>query len=138
MKAIVRNAATALLVLAAGMALAQAPKSSGNEGLVAVKAKQVDQAWLLPGADFRPYRKVLLKRAEVAFQKNWARDMSESTGSRVGPRVTDADAMKIIEVARTGLLATYRSVIWLLASGPRCGSDPEWRASASERRMACA
>lgn len=110
MKAMFRIAAAALLVLAVGAVQAQAPKSPASDGLVAVKAKQVDQAWLLPGADFRPYRKVLLKRAEVAFQKNWARDMSQSTGSRVGPRVTDEDAMKIIEVARTGF-----DEIWAVA-----------------------
>ena len=102
MKAKIRNVAAALLVLAVGAAQAQAPQSPGNEGLVAVKAKNVDQAWLLPGADFRLYKKVLLKRAEVAFQKNWARDMSQSTGTRLGPRVSDEDAMKIVEVARTG------------------------------------
>ena len=101
-------AAAALACLAASIALAQAPREA--EGLVAVKAKNVDKAWLLPGADFRPYKKVLLKRAEVAFQKNWARDMSQGTGSRVGPRVSDEDAMKIIEVARTGF-----DEIWAVA-----------------------
>jgi hypothetical protein len=95
-----RTVATTMLLFAAAAAQAQTPP--GNEGLVAVKAKNVDQAWLLPGADFRLYKKVLLKRAEVAFQKNWARDMSQSTGTRLGPRVSDEDAMKIVEVARTG------------------------------------
>jgi len=102
MQTMMRMAAAALLVLAAAAAQAQAPKAVANDGLVAVKSKNVDQAWLLPGADFRPYKKVLLKRAEVAFQKNWARDMSQTTGSRTTPKVSDAEAMKIIEVARTG------------------------------------
>lgn len=110
MKAMIRNVAAALLILAVGVAQAQAPKVSASDGLVAVNAKQVGQAWLLPGADFRPYKKVLLKRAEVAFQKNWARDMSQSTGSRLGQRVTDEDAMKIIEAARTGF-----DEIWAVA-----------------------
>ncbi|MCM2329070.1 MAG: DUF3313 domain-containing protein [Lysobacter sp.] len=108
MKSPASIAAAALACLAASLALAQAPRDT--EGLVAVKAKNVDEAWLLPGADFRPYRKVLLKRAEVAFQKNWVRDMSQSTGSRVGPRVSDEEAMNIVETARTGF-----DEIWAVA-----------------------
>ena len=113
-------AAAALACLAATIALAQAPRET--EGLVAVKAKNVDKAWLLPGADFRLYKKVLLKRAEVAFQKNWARDMSSSTGSRVAPRVSDEDAMKIVEVARTGFdeiwVAAFKKVGYEVVSAP--------------------
>jgi hypothetical protein len=120
MKRYASIAAATLACLAATVALAQAPRDT--EGLVAVKAKNVDQAWLLPGADFRLYRKVLLKRAEVAFQKDWARDMSSSTGSRVGPRVSDEDAMKIVEVARTGFdeiwVAAFKKVGYEVVSAP--------------------
>ncbi len=94
----VRIAAAAAACLAAAFALAQAPEA---EGLVPVKAKNVDKAWLLPGADFRPYRKVLLKRAEVAFQKGWLRDMNSDTISKVN-KVTEADALKIVDAARSG------------------------------------
>jgi hypothetical protein len=102
----VRIASAALACLAACLALAQAPAASDAEGLVAVKAKKVDKAWLLPGADFRPYKKVLLKRAEVAFQKGWLRDMNSNTISKVN-KVTEADAMKIVEAARSGFDAIW-------------------------------
>ncbi len=98
--------AAAIACLCASLALAQAPAAPEAEGLVAVKAKNVDKAWLLPGADFRPYKKVLLKRAEVAFQKGWLRDMNSNTISKVN-KVTEADAMKIVEAARAGVDAVW-------------------------------
>lgn len=94
-------AAAAIACLCASLALAQAPAPQEAEGLVAVKARNVDKAWLLPGADFRPYKKVLLKRAEVAFQKGWLRDMNSNTISKVN-KVTEADALKIVDAARSG------------------------------------
>ena len=44
----------------------------------------------------------------------------------------------LIEGARTGLPFSYCRLTWLLASGPSCGLAPEWRASASDFRMAWA
>jgi hypothetical protein len=75
-----------------------------EEGLVAVKSPKVDKVWLLPGADFRPYRKVLLKNAEVAFQKNWLRSVNDTGTPRLSSagRVTEADALRILDAARSG------------------------------------
>jgi hypothetical protein len=96
-----RIAATALVCVAGAMAHAQSTSASDNEGLVLVKSKMLDKAWLLPGADFRPYRKVLLKEAEVAFQKNWLRNIN-SNRELGATKVTEADAAKIVQEARTG------------------------------------
>ncbi len=67
-------------------------------GLVQVKARSVDSAYLLPGTDFRPYTKVLIDPAEVAFRKDWKREMN----SRPGQHIDDADANAIMEAARSG------------------------------------
>jgi len=107
MNILTRIAATALVCLAGAMAHAQSTAVSDNEGLVLVKSKMLDKAWLLPGADFRPYKKVLLKEAEVAFQKNWVRDMNANRATLTGPKVTDADALKIVQEARTGFNETW-------------------------------
>ncbi len=90
-----------LMGFAGAVALAQAPATTRVDGLVLVKSRQVDKAWLMPGADFRPYRKVLLRKAEVAFQRNWLRDVNSNSISRIA-RVTPADAMRIVDEARTG------------------------------------
>ena len=96
-----RITAAAIMGLAGAVAFAQAPAASADEGLVPVKSRNLDKVWLLPGADFRPYRKVLLAKAEVAFQQRWLRDMNSD---RLGltTRVTEADALKIVEAARAG------------------------------------
>ena len=71
------------------------------DGLSRVKAKRMDDVYLLPGADFRAYTKVMLDPTEVAFKKNWQRDYNDQTLD-LSERITDADARKILEAARTG------------------------------------
>jgi len=105
MKTLTRCAAAAFLGLALFSASAQQPREDVTaEGLVAVKSPKVERVWLLPGADFRPYKKVLLKNAEVAFQKNWLRNVNDTGTPRLSSagRVTEADALKILDAARAG------------------------------------
>jgi hypothetical protein len=42
------------------------------DGLVEVKPKRMDAAYLLPGADFRSYTKVMIDPSEVAFREKLA------------------------------------------------------------------
>lgn len=88
-------------VLALGMAVpalaAEAPASS-PDGLVEVNSRRMDAAFLFPGADFRPYKKVMLDAPEVSFRPNWVRDMNRS---RSAGRVTDADAARILASVST-------------------------------------
>lgn len=105
MKRLIRLAAAAFFGLAATAASAQPARMDVTpEGLVAVKARKVEGAWLLPGSDFRPYKKVLLKNAEVAFQKNWLRNVNDTGTPKLSSagRVTEADALRILDAARSG------------------------------------
>ena len=81
----------AALLIGAMPATAQTPESWA--GLVEVRARQLDAAYLLPGADFRPYTKVMLDEPQVAFRNNWQRNMNSG---RAGARVTDAQAAEIL------------------------------------------
>jgi hypothetical protein len=96
-----RAAAATFFCLSSALAVAQAP-AAVDEGLVAVRAKKVERAWLLPGADFRPFTKVLLRKAEVSFQRNWLRDVNSNSIHRTADRVTQEDALRIIDAARAG------------------------------------
>lgn len=80
---------------------AEAKPPSTWDGLVLVKSKRMDLVYLLPGADFRGYSKVMLDPVEVAFQKNWRRDYNTS---RVGvsDRVAERELQEVIEEARKG------------------------------------
>jgi hypothetical protein len=86
--------------LVATAAFSQVPNGEAD-ALVKIKAKNVDQAFLLPGTDFKQYKKVIIAPSEVAFQKNWLRDMNDRSMS-LSRRVSDKDAQQIIEAARSG------------------------------------
>lgn len=101
-----RRSFTVLAAVAAVSAAAAAPSQAAKppaswDGLTRVKAKKLDSVYLLPGADFRGYTKVQLDPTEVAFRKNWLRDINDQTISLSG-RLSNADAQKIADQARTG------------------------------------
>jgi Protein of unknown function (DUF3313) len=94
--------AIAFLLSTIGAVSALAQTTGGEaDALVKIKAKKVDQAYLLPGADFSAYKKVIIAPSEVAFQKNWLRDMKNQAMS-LSYRISDKDAQKILEAARSG------------------------------------
>jgi len=98
MKAL-RWLAAALLFTSAGAAFA-ADTPESWDGLVEVKPKRMDAAFLLPGADFRPYTKVMIDPTQVAFQKDWLRRMNDNRD--LSRHVSQQDAEKILAAARTG------------------------------------
>jgi len=91
-------AAVALIMMAAAAAADEAPESW--DGLVQVKPKRMDAAYLLPGADFRPYTKLMIDPTQVAFNKDWMKSINDDTRD-MSRKVTDADAAKILEAARS-------------------------------------
>lgn len=100
------NHLVAALALASVAALAaplvySAPAPATWDHLVKVKAKQFDQVYLLPGADFRGYTKVLMDPVQVAFRKDWQRNLNNSASS-LSRRITNDDAAKIAERTRSG------------------------------------
>ena len=87
----------AALCLMASAAIAQ---DSGNwDGLVEVKPKRLDAAFLLPGADFRPYTKLMMDPVEVAFQKDWAQDYNRDAAT-LSQRLDQEDIERIAQAAR--------------------------------------
>lgn len=94
----IRLLAAALLLTAFGTALAgEAPESW--DGLIEVKAKRMDAAYLLPGADFRAYTKLKIDPTQVAFRKDWIR--SQNDRRDLTRRVTQEDADRILGAARS-------------------------------------
>ena len=91
----------AVLVLAATPAAFAASVPTSWDHLVKVKSKQFDQVYLLPGADFRSYTKVLIDPVQVAFRKDWQRNLNNSA-SDVSRRISNDDAARIIERTRVG------------------------------------
>lgn len=74
------------------------------EGFTEVDAKRVDRAWVLPGAEFASYTKVMIDPAQVAFRKNWVRDVNRTGG---GTRINQKDAEEIAAAGREGFDAIF-------------------------------
>lgn len=91
-----RIAALALLAVSCAAHAADTPSSW--DGLVQVKPKRMDAAYLLPGADFRAYTRLMVDPTEVAFQKDWLKRINQDR--RTSDRVDDEQAQKILAAAR--------------------------------------
>jgi hypothetical protein len=94
--------ACALLLCATAIPAIAKDESGGTwDGLIEVKPKRLDAAYLKPGADFRPYTKLMIDPVEVAFRKDWMKDVNDSRVGLSG-RITQEDAEKIAAAAREG------------------------------------
>jgi hypothetical protein len=69
------------------------------DGLVEVKPKRMGAAYVLPGADFRAYTKVIIDPTEAAFRKDWLEDANRS--STTTRKITEEDAAEILAAARS-------------------------------------
>jgi hypothetical protein len=66
-----------------------------------VPSKRFSLAYLLPGADFSGYHKVMLDQTEVAFHKDWLKDYN-NTKIGLSSRITPAEAEHSLDRFRTG------------------------------------
>jgi hypothetical protein len=96
---VTRLIAAALIVGIGSNANAAGDRPPTWDGLVEVKPEKLQVAYLLPGADFRPYTKIMIDRTEVAFRKDWVKDINDTRGA--ARRVTDADVADVVAAART-------------------------------------
>jgi len=92
----IRSGLCALLCLFTFAATAQ--DSGSWDGLVEVKPKRLDAAYLMPGADFRPYTKMMIDPAEVAFHRDWMKRYNQT--ATPSNRLTQEDAERIAAEAR--------------------------------------
>jgi hypothetical protein len=104
-KIVICTAALALAT-AAPFAPLSAKAPDNIEGLYKVPSKRFDLVYLLPAADFRPYTKVMFDTPEVAFKKNWQRDYNSDVPG-TGGRISDQDAQKILNAARSGITDVF-------------------------------
>ncbi|HWF77571.1 MAG TPA: DUF3313 family protein [Caulobacteraceae bacterium] len=88
-------ALTALALGGATAAVAAGPPAEWD-GLTRVRSSKLRYVYLLPGADFRPYTKVMLDPTEIAFRRNWQRDFNSRTIRGLSGRITDADIEQMV------------------------------------------
>jgi len=88
----------------ASLASGQTPESP--DGLVKVTPRRMELAWLRPGADFRPYTKVIIDQTQVAFLPNWLKDYNFNAD--LGSRISQAQANQIMAAAQTNFDEIFR------------------------------
>jgi Protein of unknown function (DUF3313) len=112
MKSILVAGLAALVWLAAPLANADDEPKGTWDGLVEVKPKRIDAGFLLPGADFRPYKKIMMDPVEVAFKKDWMKDYNRDAAT-LSQRLTQEDLDNIAKAARENFeevfTETYRN-----------------------------
>ncbi len=110
--------AAALFVLAPSPLPAKPP--ANWDGLAKVPAKNVDYLYLRPGADFRQYKAIILEPTQVAFKKNWQRDMNRSRSGL--SKVSDSKLRKAIdelqEKARSAFERRFRDAGFQIVTTP--------------------
>jgi hypothetical protein len=90
------SAACALLLIAASPGIPSPARAQNTwDNLVQTPSRRFNQVFLAPGADFRPYTKVMLDPTEVAFQRNFVRNFN-SSGRGLSRRISDADAERML------------------------------------------
>jgi len=109
----------ALLVLGA-ISSARAQEASWD-GLRRVASKRLQYVYLLPGADFRQYRKVTIDPPQVAFRKDWAQDVNR--GERDPSRmITQSDVQRIQKALSEGfeqaLSTDFTKAGWQVVKAP--------------------
>ena len=99
--------ATSVLALFASVAFAAEPPAPQSwDGLVEVKSKKLDAAYLAPGADFRPYSKLMVDPTQVAFHKDWIKNMNDRRD--LSRRVQQGDAEAILQAAQTNFADVFQ------------------------------
>ncbi len=97
----------AMLLFAVATIAGAQEKSGGHwDGLTEVKPKRLDAAYLLPGADFRPYKKLMIDPVEVAFMKDWAEKYNRDAAT-LSQRLTQEDVERIAKAAREAFTEVF-------------------------------
>lgn len=95
-------------------------------GLVLVKSKSVEAAYLLPGSDFRSYTQVLIDPSVISFQKDWLRNINESQPiGDLSQRITPSQAQDMLKAMQQAFdqqfAQTLQAAGYTLASAPGPG-----------------
>lgn len=121
MKSILVAGLVALLWLNSPFAQAEDEAKGTWDGLVQVKPKRIDAGFLLPGADFRPYKKIMMDPVEVAFKKDWLKNYNRDA-TTLSQRLDQSDLDKMAQAARENFTEifteTYRKAGFEIVTTP--------------------
>src|SRR5205823_848737 len=76
------------------------------DGLTRVDSKKFEAVYLMPGANFSAYTKVMLGPTEVAFQKDWLSNYNQNAPFEA--QMSNADAQKLLNRVKTGFEEVFQ------------------------------
>ena len=97
--------ASSLLALFTALGFGPAAAADSWDGLVEVKSKRLDMVFLAPGADFRPYTKLMVEPTQTAFHKDWMKNQNDRRD--ISRKVDEEQAREILEAARTNFADVF-------------------------------
>ena len=103
--ALLSGVSSAALSVDSRAAVADPARTAARDGLVSVYSKSLDEVYLRPSGDLTVYRKVLIDPAEVAFRKNWLKDLNGTRGPSRWISASDAQ-----EIAQLGAASMAKMV----------------------------
>lgn len=116
------GACLALIMVSASapaVVMAQEEKTTWDD-LQLAKSSRSQRLYLLPGASFHSYSKILLDTTEVAFRKNWMRDFnqSRSLSMQVGQRDIDRVSQEVASSFGSILAEQYQKAGYQVVQSP--------------------
>ena len=108
----IRQVFTVVIVVAlladASIAAAQSAANAvatDTQGMVNVRSSQLDEVFVLPGANFRGYTRIMLDPTQAALAQNWLRNVNAQPIDLVR-RTTAQDAEQVVDQVREGFART--------------------------------
>ena len=102
-------AALAACLVALGTVASAEDVPDNWDGLVQIKPRRMDLVYVLPGADFRPYTRVMLDKTEVAFRKDWQKNMNDTRS--LSRKIDDNEAAKIMAAASSNFTDVWTKAL---------------------------
>jgi hypothetical protein len=79
--------------------------------LVRVRRKNVSVAWLLPGANFRSYTRLLVQAGTVSYHPAWFREMNDAAGRAPEGRILPEEAAFILADLQQAFEKTFPAAV---------------------------
>ena len=105
MNKLITGVLAAMLYLAVPLSQAAEDKPTWD-GLTEIKPKRMDVAYVLPGADFSKYSKLMFDPVEVAFKKDWAENYNRNAAT-LSQRLTPEHIEKTAQAARDAFTEAF-------------------------------
>jgi hypothetical protein len=73
------------------------------DGLLNVESSRYGAVSVVPGANLRAYRRLMVEPVEVGFREDWLRNYNSALGAQDAPRLSGPEAARVMAAVRAGV-----------------------------------